>query len=750
MAVRQDCLFISVAALSWAVPVSAAWAEAREAAPAADEGEQVTSLDNNAITVTATRAPVTLLEAPATVTVIDAEQIADSLASDVRELVRFEPGVSVRRAPSRFGAAFGSTGRDGNSGFNIRGLDGNRVLTVIDGVRVPDAFSFGAQAAGRGDYVDLGLLRSVEILRGPASALYGSDGLAGMVSFVTADPADFLDGRSLAGMARASYDSADGQWSTTGVLAGETGPFSAMIAYTRREGHELDNKGTNDAPNSTRTRPNPADTRVEAIIGKLAFDMGGAGRLRLTGETLGDSMAVNVLSGRTAGTLAPTSVMNLAANDRIARDRVALDWLLTGSGMIERASLAGYWQDGRNSQRSDEDRNIAPDRLRINTFDNRVIGAAGDLTLRPGVGEDAGRLMFGADISVTRQNGLRDGTVPPMGETFPTRPFPETDFTLAGGFAGAELRLAGGDIILFPALRFDHYRLNPENDPLLPNFTGARSSGSRFSPRMGVTWRVSDTVSLVGNYAQGFKAPTPSQVNQFFENLTSPFASYRTIQNPDLEPETSRAFEAGLRVQDDIFSGSITAFTGTYRNFISQEQIGGTGSIANPIRFQFINLARAEIHGVEARGSLRPADGWTIDAAFAWAKGDSIRNGVRTPLLTIDPLRLVGGVGYRDPGNRFGGQIIATVAASKERGRAAGLCTPSCLIPDGYVLVDATAFVRIADRITLRAGIFNLLDIAYTDWADLRGTAATAANLAVADAFTQPGRNVSVSATISF
>jgi outer membrane cobalamin receptor len=65
------------------------------------------------------------------------------------------------------------------------------VLIQVDGVRVPYGFSFGAQDAGRGDYVDIGLIKSVEFLRGPASALYGSDGLAGAVSFVTSDPPTF-------------------------------------------------------------------------------------------------------------------------------------------------------------------------------------------------------------------------------------------------------------------------------------------------------------------------------------------------------------------------------------------------------------------------------------------------------------------------------------------------------------------------------------------------------------------------------
>ena len=53
------------------------------------------------IVVTATRTPLAIEEAPATVTVIDAEDIADNLVTDIKELVRYEPGVSVRRAPAR-------------------------------------------------------------------------------------------------------------------------------------------------------------------------------------------------------------------------------------------------------------------------------------------------------------------------------------------------------------------------------------------------------------------------------------------------------------------------------------------------------------------------------------------------------------------------------------------------------------------------------------------------------------------------
>ncbi|MGE4410844.1 MAG: TonB-dependent receptor plug domain-containing protein, partial [Sphingobium sp.] len=162
------------------------------------------------ITVSATRAPMLLLDAPATVTVITDRDIADQMATDIKDLVRFEPGVSVRRAPARFGAALGATGRAGNEDFNIRGIGGNRVLIQVDGIRTPQGFSFGAQDAGRGGYADIGLVKSVEILRGPASALYGSDGLAGAISFTTSDPEDLIrKGEMIGGFVRAQYSSDD-------------------------------------------------------------------------------------------------------------------------------------------------------------------------------------------------------------------------------------------------------------------------------------------------------------------------------------------------------------------------------------------------------------------------------------------------------------------------------------------------------------------------------------------------------------
>ncbi|MFT3978222.1 MAG: TonB-dependent hemoglobin/transferrin/lactoferrin family receptor [Sphingomonas bacterium] len=729
-------------------------------APAfAQDGDPLVPVDpRGTVTVTATRLPQKVDEVPATVSVITDRQIADQLVSDIKDLVRFEPGVSVRRAPTRFGAALGATGRDGNAGFNIRGLEGNRVLIQVDGVRVPDGFDFGAQSAGRGDYVDVGLVKSVEILRGPASALYGSDGLAGAVSFITSDPVDFLrDGRTIAGMGRVAYDSADRQFSETAILAGRAGDWSALLAYTRRDGHEQDNMGTNDAPNSTRTAPNPQDTFSNAVLGKIVWQPSDAHKFRLTFDHYDDHARTNVLSGVAPVPASPTSVIGLTARDKTLRDRVSLDWRYAGSGALASAQVALWYQQAKDRQFTAEDRYTAVDRTRLNTFDNRVFGASAELRSDATTGAFTHRFVYGGDISVTRQKGVRDGTVPTAPDVFPTRAFPVTDFTLAGAYIGDEIGIGGGVATLYPVLRFDHYSLSPRKDALLPDFAAAKQSGSRVSPKVGGIVKLGGGVSLFANYAQGFKAPSPTQVNQFFENPTSPYFAYKTIPNPDLRPETSETWEGGLRLSDGPVSAGVTGFTGRYRHFISQQQVGGTGTVADPIVYQFINLNRVKIEGIEGRLDVRAASGLSGRMAISYAKGTvTDPDGAREPLSTIDPLKLVIGIGYDAPGGLFGGQIVATHSAQKELGRttftdagvAHTICDDApCYRPGGFTVLDATAYLRVGEALTLRVGVFNILDAKYAWWSDVRGLAA---NSAVTDAYTQPGRNVSASITARF
>jgi hemoglobin/transferrin/lactoferrin receptor protein len=727
---------------------------AEESAEAETEAQQQTGR----ITVTATRAPVLQEEAPATVTIITDQDIADQLATDIKDLVRFEPGVSVRRAPARFGAAIGATGRARNEDFAVRGIGGNRVLIQVDGIRSPQGFSFGPQDAGRGGFADVSLVKQVEILRGPASALYGSDGLAGAISFVTSDPVDIIAGADVGGFVTSQYSSDDNEFAQTATLAGQTGNFSAMIAYTRRDFNELENRGTAEGTGPLRTAPNPQDGRSDAVLAKLLWD-NGPHRIRLTGEWLDAAVETEVLTGLgPAFTFGPRPVWNvdaLNARDTNSRVRASVDWTYDGSpdDVIEYAFLSAFWQDAEDRQFALEERTTltatpAPDRERLNTFENRVYGAAGEARSSFDLAGMTHRIAIGGDVSWTRQEGLRDGTFPGRGESFPTRAFPVTDFTLGGVFIANEISLADGALTLFPALRFDFYDLNPTDDPLLTTFTPQGQSGSRLSPKFGATVKVAKDVIIFGNYAQGFLAPTPSQVNNFFEFIAG---GYTSIPNPDLRPETSESFEVGARYVGDIFSLQVTGFRGDYSNFINQQVVSGGFTPQNPAIFQFVNFDGARIEGLEARAEMKLDNGFNARFAMAYANGDTIDPaGVRTPLDTVDPFNLVAGLGYRAPSGRFGGELILTHNARKEKGELERNANGTDLFvrPDASTILDLTAFFAVTDALKLRAGLFNLTNDTYALWSDVRGLRTNDA--AIFDAFTRPGRNLSVSASYRF
>jgi hemoglobin/transferrin/lactoferrin receptor protein len=715
----------------------ATMAHAADANPAAD------AVEVDKVTVTATRSEKSVAKVPATVTVISSDEIEDGLVKDIKDLVRDEPGVSVRTAPARFTAAGASTGRDGNAGFNIRGLEGNRVLIVVDGVRVPDGFAFGAQSTGRGDYVDLDILKSVEIVRGPASALYGADGLAGSVSFITKDPSDILkDGQTFAGRARVGYASADESWTESLLLAGKSDRWEALVAYTRRDGEGQKTAGANDAANTDRTTANPEDNASNSFLGKLVYSPNDKNRFRLTVDHMDRDVDWTVLSAIAKPPLAATSVIGLTAFDKVKRNRVSADHRFDGGeGLINAARSTVYWQKSTTRQFSAEDRSTAADRTRDATFNNRVLGASVELHSVFGTGAVKHEIVWGGDASITRQQGTRDGAVPPAGETFPAKAFPTTDFTLAGLYVQDEI--TAGAVTLYPAVRFDYYKLDPKADPL---FTTASSgqNDSHISPKLGVVWEASDVVTVFANAAAGFKAPAPIQINTGFANLIS---NYKSISNPDLKPETSKTIEGGVRFHQGGFRAAVTGFTGKYDDFIEQVQVSGNFTAATPAVYQYINLSGAKISGAEAKASFDLGNGFTARAAASYAKGSSKTNGVRTPLVSIDPVKLTGGVAYRAPTGRFGGDLSVIHSDRKSASKAGVTCTGGCFLPPSFTVADATAWFAVTDAVTVRAGVFNLTDEKYWWWSDARGLADTST---VKDGYSQPGRNYSVSLALKF
>ncbi|VXB22402.1 TonB-dependent hemoglobin/transferrin/lactoferrin family receptor [Brevundimonas sp. G8] len=728
-------LSTAAAAVGSALIVQPARAETLAAAPAAEV---------DPVVVIGTRSQRLASNTPATVSVIDAAQIETMLATDIKDLIRFEPGVSVPTSPARFSLALSGAGRDANSGFTIRGMGGDRVLIINDGVRVPNGFSFGAQAVGRGGYNDLDLVKSVEILRGPASALYGSDGVAGAVAFTTKDPSDFLIGDQIFGArGRAAYNSADEGWTEGVAFAGRSGSLSGLLAYTRRDSQETENKGSVGGVGATRTEPNPQDFSSNAILGKLVWEVNPTHTLRLTYDHLDSEMDGDALSSRSATVLAVT------AHDETQRDRVSADWRFQDFAGLSDGSVSLYWQDATTRQYTFEDRIPAVDRVRDTTFDNTVYGFAAQGARIFGEGSAIQhRVTVGGDWSMTKQEGIRDGVTPPVGETFPIRAFPKTEFQLAGLFVQDEIELLDGALSIIPAVRYDWYDLSPKVDARFPAAASGQSD-DHISPKLGVVYWTGAHLGVFANYSLGFRAPSPMQVNNFFEN---PVFGYRSIPNPNLSPETSESFEAGFRLRDiDVAGGKMrlntTAFATHYDDFIDQVVVSGTGVPGvDPLVYQYVNLTEVDIRGLEARADIYWDNGFSLIGSAAYAEGEQTTDGRRSELGSIDPVKVVAGVNYAAQSGVWGGSATVTWSGKKDAATYGGLsCGSACYLGDSFTLLDLTAYWNVTERATLRAGAFNVFDETYGWWSDVRGLSATST---VKDAYTQPGRNFGVSLTL--
>ena len=697
-----------------------------------------------AITNSATRTDRRVDDVPATVTVLPASAIEAAGARDLKDLFRNQVDLSVRTGPTRFGAALGSTGRAGNEGLNIRGLEGNQVLILVDGIRVPSTFTFGALSTGRGDYLALEATQAAEVLRGPASTSFGSDGLAGALSLRTLDPADVLrPGQGSGGFVRLGASQLDDSTVLTAAAAMRQGPWQALLLLSQRDGHETGSQGRNTALDSTRTAPNPLNYRQQVLLGKLMFDASPTQRLGLTLEAVARRLDVDVMSGLAVNPAVPavlpaTAVLGLLAKDRVERQRVSLEHRFEdiNGTLLQKAETRLYAQDADTQQFSAEDRNRAADRTRFGRYRERLVGFStqAQASLSGTLNQ---RVSGGVDASRKRISALRDGTpnpsaAPPFGENFPAKPFPNTDYTLTGAFVQSEIELgAGAAITLIPGLRWDRYRLKPSASGYSGDLVSL--SDDAITPRLGAVWRLAPALAPYAQWARGFRAPAPGQVNNGFTNVAS---GYRSVGNPNLRPETANSIEIGLRGQAGAWSWQLAGYDNAYQDFISQVVTSGAGTAADPTVFQFVNLTQARIRGLEARAEWRFAPAWRFTVASAAARGSSERNGTQEPLDSIDPARTALGLHYSAGPWALGADLLHARGKSAGRVRAT---TPAAFAPGSYTVLDLQARWQPAPHWTLLAQWHNALDATYTPWADVRGLAATSA---VIDAYTAPGRHL--------
>ena len=246
--------------------------------PAAGQGENDRIEE---LIVNATRLPRTIADIAGTVSLVTAEDIERELAEDLDDLVRFQPGVSMATAR-----------RGGNEGFAIRGIGGNRVLTVVDGIRSNDIYHAGPSSYGR-DNFDTDNIKAVELIRGPASVLYGADAIGGAVIVTSKEPGDYLRGDRVAFNVRASAADADDQYRGGFTAAFEGGDVDFLAQYTHREFAEQDVNGPGTL--------NPQDGDSDSLLLQLFWDASAGHQLRFSVDNFVEELATQLDSeiGRT-------------------------------------------------------------------------------------------------------------------------------------------------------------------------------------------------------------------------------------------------------------------------------------------------------------------------------------------------------------------------------------------------------------------------------------------------------------------
>ncbi|MEX4310127.1 TonB-dependent hemoglobin/transferrin/lactoferrin family receptor [Haemophilus influenzae] len=206
-------------------------------------------------------------------TVKSAKKLEKEQAQDVKDLVRYETGITVVEA-----------GRFGNSGFAVRGVDENRVAVQIDGLHQAETISsqgFKELFEGYGNFnntrntAEIETLKQVTIRKGADSLKSGSGALGGSVSFDTKDARDYLLNKNYYASYKRGYNTADNQNLQTLSLAGRYKYFDAIAVITSRKGHELENygyKNYNDRiQGREREKADPYRRTQESKLLKFAF-----------------------------------------------------------------------------------------------------------------------------------------------------------------------------------------------------------------------------------------------------------------------------------------------------------------------------------------------------------------------------------------------------------------------------------------------------------------------------------------------
>lgn len=694
---------------------------------------------------------------------------------------RAEPGVSFNRQ---------------NNSINIRGLDQDRVLTRVDGIRLPWLDDGARGVKGGLEAVDFNSLSRLDIVRGADASSGGSGAISGMADLHTLDPSDLLtDGKTFGALAKTDYDTADSSWGANAALAGQIHSNTFWLVQAGlRNGHALDNRGDIGGYGPRRTEPTPENYDQRSFLLKLQQRVEGGHRFGLTGEYFKRNATQDSMFEQGPGTR--YLIGENTTKKETERERVSFDYSYKApstGGLIDSATAVVYWQrmqldsalDGERSR--DARANIIPgDPFRYgfpsgaygrnNSIRQTMFGANAELTKRFAGDAVAQLWTVGGEWfgNKTQQNSsgydncpvVRPGTPAPFGpracDMLHTNQadVPESKGSQWAVWVQDEFSFADGRYTVMPALRYDHYEQKPqatESYTSNPNAGALPStnSGGRFSPKLLTTWKAADELSLYAQYAYGFKAPSPTQL---YTNYGGP-GTYLRVGNPYLKPETSKGWELGAKLGSDALGGALSFFDNRYQNFIDsnvpldagspQWQAGWAGQYPLGVTGN-VNRAKVRIYGAEASAHWKFSPGWRTWGSLAWAVGKD--EGTGQYLNSVAPLKAVLGVGYGRDVWGVDAMLTTALRRNKVEYPDASATTPNRdFQAPGYGVVDLMGYWRPTQvkGLQVQAGVFNLFDKKYWEAINVPTAGATALPRPV-DWYTEPGRSLRVSLTYQY
>lgn len=700
------------------------------------------------VVVTADRNAQTLDKAAPNVSVIGRKTLNQASAQNLDDIVMYEFGVSV---PS-------DNNRRGHAGINIRGIDGNRILMMVDGVRIPESYAGGGSNGailGR-DMVESDTLKQVDIVKGPYSALYGSDALGGVVNMVTLSPSDFVDAgkRGYFGL-KHSYRGRDRSHGVTATVAGFHENAEGLLMLTRRKGHETENMGSDTSYSTARTATNPQKNNAYNILAK-----GNIGNERHRLETLyeqyyhaNDTVLANGLGSQSRGPVTiATSESN--ARDRIRRQRIEAGYRYTGEGRLKEANLTAYQQKLRT-----EDDAVDASITRMGTRQlgnstrysdygfNQTIRGLNGRSVWEFDGAVKQTVVAGAEYKHTETARPRDsltvdnltGAVSKVyaGSTYPNKTFPDSKRKTFSVYAQDSLTFGNG-IVLTPALRYEKDKLNTSTDQAYlnanPSGTATRFSDSAFTPSLRLSVPMGEQFTSFATYSQGFRTPPFDSATMAFANTTY---GYAVIPNANLKSERSNSFELGMKFKNERTRAQVTAFYNRYRNFIDRTEVGTASIGGRPIiQYQYQNLDHVKTYGAEASAAYKFLPGWQVSGSIAWMRGKQ-QDG--TPLDSAYPLNGVLGVDYAQ--EKWGGDT--KLRWSKKHSRVS---SDSIFQAPGYGVWDVGAWYKPSKNVEIGANIYNIGNKKYWQHADVAGMSRSS----VMDLYTETGRNFAATVQLKF